>query len=103
MDIQITPDDVQTMVKDAILKAGIGKLISEKVNETLRSNYSNPIDHAVKAFVSELAVSLIRDKYAASITEMVRVEIEARITKEMLQKFIETAVQKLERAARDGY
>jgi hypothetical protein len=50
MEINITPGDVEKMVKDSLVKAGLGKAITEAIQKALTGSYNNPIDEAIKRF-----------------------------------------------------
>lgn len=102
MNINITPEDVDALVKDALLKAGIGKAITEAVAKTL-SGYNNPIDEKLRLYVGEVAGELIRAKFATQIKEAVAVQIEAKVTKEVIEKVTTAATEKMIRAAEDRY
>lgn len=102
MELQITPEDVESMVKDAVLKAGMGTLIASKVNDALKS-YNSPVDAAVKDFVAQVAVKLVREKFSETITSLVNAEVEARVTKDIMQSIVSAAVEKMVASARDRY
>lgn len=101
MHINITPEDVDTLVKDALLKAGIGKAITEAVAKTF-SGYNNPIDEKLKQYVGDVAGDLIRTKFDAQIKEAVAAHIEAKVTREIIDSVVNVSVDKMVRAAQES-
>lgn len=101
MNINITPEDVDALVKDALLKAGIGKAITEAVAKTL-SGYNNPIDENLKRYVGEVAGELIREKFSAQIKVAVAAQIEAKVTHELIETVTCAATDKMIQAARES-
>ncbi len=102
LEINITPDDVEQLVKDAILKAGLGKAVQDAITKAF-SGYDSPVDKEVKAFVSQIVASVIREKYALVITEAVTRVVQERITVELIEKTTATAMDKIVSAAEGRY
>lgn len=98
IELSITPEDVEAIVKDALIKAGLGKAISDGVKKAL-SGYESPVDKEVKLYVGEVAATLIKEKYAEQIKASVSAAIEARVTKEFLDKTVADTITKMEKAA----
>lgn len=98
MNIEIKPEDVDALVRDALLKAGIGKTITEAVSKAL-SGYNNPVDEKLKLFVGEIAAELIREKWGSEIRASVARHIEALVTQEIVDKTANQAVEKMVKAA----
>lgn len=61
MEIQITPNDVDQIVKDAIIKSVIGDTIQKHVAAAL-SGYDSPVKKAVATVVNDVARELIEEK-----------------------------------------
>jgi hypothetical protein len=102
MEITVKPEDVDAFVKDALIKAGIGKMVSEAIAKTF-SGYNNPIDEQMKNFVASVARQLITERFSEQIKTAVAAQIEARVTNEMINNVVEVAVQKMAKAAEDRY
>lgn len=102
MQINISAEDVERMVKDELVKAGLGKAIAEAVQKTLAPGYNNPLDTAVSKYVGEVASRLLRETFAETIEHSVAAAIKARITVEFIDKVVAEAVAKMVRAV-DSY
>lgn len=104
MEINITPDDVNTFVKDAILKAGIGQAITKAINDALLpGNYNNPVNKEIQNFIGQIASEMIRERFAGKVREAVQGEIEKRVTDELISTTVEKTVGKMIEAANRGY
>lgn len=101
MNIEIKPEDVDALVKDALLKAGIGKAITEAVAKVF-SGYDSPIDRELKKYISEVASGLIRDKYGSLIREATAKCIEEKVTTQIIESTTSAAVEKMVRAVEDS-
>lgn len=102
MQIDIKPDDVDAMVKDALLKSSFGKIIQETMAKAF-SGYDNPFERQIKAVVGEMCGQILREKYTTQIRELVSSHIEKNVTQELLQKMTDTAITKIIRAAESDY
>ena len=100
LEINIKPEDVEIYVKEALIKSGIGKSISEGVSASLRG-YDSPVEKAIKKYVGEIAESLIRDKYSEQIKQLVQEKIATMVTDDLLKtiadKTIDTMIRAVER------
>lgn len=102
MEITLKPEDVDQLVRDTIVKAGIGKTITEAVHKAL-TGYNSPVEEQLKAYIGRVARELIEGLYADQIKASVAAEIEKRITKELIDTTVAKAMEKIERAAQDRY
>ena len=95
LEINLTAADVEAMVKDAILKTAFGSIIEKKLNDVLQDGYNNPLDTAVKEFVLQLAVGLLKEKLHDRLKVLVAEEIERRMTDDILKAFLQKTVDRL--------
>lgn len=102
MNINITPEDVDSLVREALMKASFGKAVSEAITKSM-SGYDSPVDKAVKAHVTTVAEALVREKFDAQIKEAVAAKIEAMVTTELIDKAVSTTMDKMVRAAQERY
>jgi len=102
MEINVKPEDIDVFVKDALLKAGIGKMVTEAITKTF-SGYNNPIDEQMKQFVAGVAKELIHERFSSQIRTAVAAQIEARVTNEMINNVVDVAVKKMADAAAERY
>ncbi len=98
LEFNISPDDIERLVKDSIMQAGFGRAVTDAIGKAL-TGYNNPIDEALKRYVGKVAADLIQEKYASEVREAVARHIEARVTKELIDKVTDEAVRKMENAA----
>ena len=103
IEINLTADDIDTLVKDSIMKAGFGKAIEEGVKRAMAPGYDNPIEKATKEYVLQVCNSLLRERYADQVRTVVAAAIEAQVTQEVVQKITDAAVKKMVDAAADRY
>jgi hypothetical protein len=103
IEINLSADDIDTLVKDSIMKAGFGKAIEEGVKRAMAPGYDNPVEKAMKAYVVEVCDSLLRHRFADQIRTVVAAEIEKQVTNEVIEKVTNAAVQKMVSAASDRY
>jgi hypothetical protein len=103
IELNLTPEDIDQLVRDSLMKAGFGKLIESNVQKALQSGYDNPIDKAMKAYVTEVADELIRTKFTVQIREAVNKLMEQMVTQELLNKVTGAVVKKMVDAASDRY
>jgi len=102
MEINVTPEDVDALVKNALLKASIGKAVSAAVNKMFTA-YNNPIDEHLRQFVGEVARDLIREKFSQQIKEAVACHVEAKVTQELVLGVVDRSINKMVRAAEEGF
>ena len=102
MNIEITDADIEQMVKTTMLKAGLGRVITETATKVL-ADHHGPIYQAVKDYVLAIAGKLLRQNYADQVEAIVKAEIEKRITAEMMASITGAVIEKMERAATDRY
>lgn len=102
MQIEIKSEDIEKMVREELIKAGIGKVIVEGVHKAL-TGYNNPVDTAIKLYVGEVAAKVIREHYAAQIDEAIVKTIREMMTPELIDKVTDATVKKMVRAAADTY
>lgn len=95
IEINLSPEDIDTLVKDSIMKAGFGKAVEDGVKKAFSQGYDNPIDKATKAYVFEVCNSLLRERFADKIHAVVTAAIEAQVTAEVIEKITNTAVREM--------
>lgn len=103
MEINVTPDDVEKLVKDAILKAGIGKAIEKSLVEHL-SGYKSPVDAAMKDAVAQVTRRLLNEEpWATRVREAVSAALTKLIESNVLTETANKTVDKMMRAADDRF
>ena len=100
MEVNITDEDVERLVKDTLIKTGLGKAIADSVRRAL-SGYDSPVDRAIKAYVAFVAGELVRERFTEQIRVAVAAAIDARVTTELVNTTVNTAIERMVRAAED--
>jgi len=96
MPIQLTPEDVNNMVKDTLLKAGLGDLISKAINKVMSSSsFDNPVDKAVEQYVRSVALEAVRVRFLDEIKAEVVKAIEDKVTPEVIKRAVDKWVDHL--------
>lgn len=102
LELNITPEDVDALVRDALMKSAFGKTITESVNKAL-GGYNSPVEGAVRRHVATVAGQLLTEKFGDKIRESIAAAIEAKVTKEFIDKVVESATEKMIAAAHRDY
>lgn len=102
LELNISPEDIEALVRDSIMRSGFGKAVNEGVQKAL-SGYNNPLDEAIKRYVLEVAGTLLREKCGDQVRAALLTAMEKHVTADILDKITEAAIQKMIRAAEDRY
>jgi hypothetical protein len=94
MELNITPEDIERIVKDTILKSGFGKVVEDSVKKAL-GGYNSPVEEAIKAHVRVVAQELIKEKFDIHIREAVAISMEKMVTIALVEKLSDYSVQKM--------
>lgn len=95
MQFNLTPEDIDNLVRDSIMKSGFGNAITASVTKVLNASYDNPIDKEVKLFVGRTVADLINDKFADQIKVLVADQIEKQVTQDLLEKVTYETTKKM--------
>lgn len=102
IEINIKPEDVDALVKDAIMKSAFGKTIQDAINKVLNAHsYNSPIEDVLKKHISDVAKTLMQTEWKEKLDNAVRSAIAARLTDAHLQKISDEAINRIVRAAED--
>ena len=102
MKIEINADDIEKLVREELVKAGLGKVIAEGVQKAL-TGYDSPVEKALKQYMGEVAGRLIREHFTAHIEEAILAAIRAKVTTEAVNTLVDAAVGKMVRAVDERY
>ena len=86
MQIDIKPDDIDKMVKDAIMKSALGEAIAHNIRERLEDKSSwNPISSAIGDRLKTIATELMMtEPFKSQIEAAVRDRIASFVTGDAL-------------------
>lgn len=98
IELNIKPEDIDALVRESIMKAGFGNVISKAITEAF-SGFNNPVNEAIRRYVGTVCSELLREKYAEEVKAAVAREIEKRVTTSMIDQTVDAAMQKMVDAA----
>lgn len=101
IEINMTPEDIERLVKDSIMRSGFGAAIEKALAEAL-TGYNNPVKAKLTEFVGQIAGELIREHYGEKIKAAVQAHIEKSVTDEIIDSTTSAAVNKMVDAARES-
>ncbi len=94
MKLEITPENIDSLVKDAVLKSAFGQTIEKAVNSAL-TGYDNPVEKQMKIFVGQLCYEVIREKFSDKIRSLVTEAVEKSLTDVAMQSVTEKIVEQM--------
>lgn len=86
MQFNLTPEDIDNLVRDSIMKSGFGNAITTSITKVLNTGYNNPIDEQIKLFVGRTVADLINEKFADQIKVLVAEQIEKQVSQDLMEK-----------------
>jgi len=85
IEITIKPEDVDALVKDALVKSSVGKLIADTIAAATKpGSYNNPVEHAVTAFLKQQVEEVLRTVYR----EQLRTAVVAALAKFLTDEWV---------------
>lgn len=97
LEFNLTPDDIERLVRDSIMKSGFGAAVEKSIKEIMGSSYRNPVNDALAAYVKRICEDLLETQMGAQIKEHVAAAIEAKVTKDFLDKVVGATLDKMMR------
>lgn len=91
MELNLTPEDIERLVKDSIMKSGFGKAVEDSIKRAMAPGYDNPVEKALKIYVHEATLALIRERYS----DQVQAAITARLDEELTQEVVKELTSKV--------
>ncbi len=102
LEINLTPADIEELVKRTILESGFGKAVEDSIRAAMNPNhYNNPVKGAIETYVKKVMLELLETQYSTRVRAYCQKVIEETVTDELLEKVTKTAVDKLERLKED--
>ena len=95
--LSISDEQIQKYVADSLLNAGIGESIKKSISEILTSRYNNPVDKAISIYVQEVAIELVKTKFAPEINAIIETAIKGFIEKKGFEAIFKSLSEKLEK------
>lgn len=103
MKIEINAEQVDQLVRDTILKAGIGKAIEGAVSRAFGNTYDNPIEKELKSYITTVVRKLLETEFKDKVDMAVREAIAAKLTEPIVAKLAEATIDKIVKAADERY
>ena len=76
IQIDVKPEDIDEMVRDAVINAGLGKLIADVLGKQIDiTGYNSPVKKEIDAFIARTARAIIEEKF--------KDEVVAEVTKQL--------------------
>lgn len=96
IEVTITPDDIDALVRDAIMKSSLGKLIDDTIKSVTKSgSYNNPIEDAIKRFYADQTTRILNEVMRDRIVESIRATLSEKLTDDWIKEKAETLAYKL--------
>ncbi len=105
MEITIKPDDVDKLVREAILKSALGEGIAKAVKDLLTpgNGYrATPVEDAIKSYVGKIANEVLAEIYADQIRAEVTKQLAEKVTPQMIEELSSGSIQRMLTAAQSS-
>jgi hypothetical protein len=94
LQINMTPEDIDTLVKQSIMQAGFGTAITESVRAAF-NGWDSPLKKAISDYISKVSRQILEENYAEAIRAAVLERITKELTDEIMQKCVSDTVRKM--------
>lgn len=101
--MQLTPEQINVFLSNAVLESNIGEAVKESVEKTLKSltsSYDNPFDKVVKDQVINLIQEQISSTYRPLIEEQVKTSLQKSLTDRIVGEIVQSAIDRMIREHR---
>lgn len=96
--MDLTPEQINEFLSNAILKSSIGKAVEDSVNRSiaeLSRGYNNPFDAVIRREVESLISEHLRTTFSEQLRGRVRVALESKLTEDTVNSIIEAGINML--------
>ena len=97
MELNITPEDIDKYVKDALLECTIGKNVKEAVEKSIKElfsrNYNNPVEEFVKQHLKDITREYMNQDH---IKPLIIQSVAKSITPESIEKIVTFGLKELQ-------
>lgn len=101
MDINLTGEDINRVVAEAIIKSAVGEHLKnaiERVVQELSKSYSNPFDNEIKMIISQEMRRIVEKEYGPVLREKAAQRIREALTDSALDAILEKLVNAAQRS-----
>lgn len=102
MELNIKPEDIDNLVKDALLKSAFGKTINEAVTKMF-SGYNNPMESELRKLVTSIVAEILNEKHKEQTVKHVSEYVSKAVSEDVLQKITDKVVSNIIKSAQDDY
>lgn len=95
MEINITPEQINEMIREAVMNSSIGAVIKDQVKSAvdgLSSHYNNPIEEAAKKEILHIIVEIMR---SPEMHEKIKSLVINSMTDEFISQITNSAFREL--------
>lgn len=96
--MQLTAEQVNTFLADAVLESQIGQAVKEAVERTvveLRKSYNNPFDAVIRQHVHMLIETEVKTRYTEVLNKGVKEALATALTEDAVNAIIDSAMRYL--------
>lgn len=97
--MQLTPEQVNEFIADAVLNSKIGEAVKASIDRVLKDltkQYDNPFDAIVKAAVNDNIRKILAEKYQPELEKEIEKQITKYLTEDVVGKIIQAGISKLQ-------
>lgn len=97
--MELTPEQINTFLANAVLQSQIGKCVQDAVGRVvadLSKSYQNPFDASIKQQVAVLIEKEIQTTYRPQMEARIAVALKAHMTDEVMEKIVKAAMINLD-------
>jgi hypothetical protein len=97
MNIEIKPEDIDKIVKDAILNSSLGSIITDIVKECLdpRNIYRSGMVNVIESVVRETTKNILRDQHYDKLVSAINEGLEKKLTPKYFNKIVDKVLQEI--------
>lgn len=91
--VDLTPEQINGQICEAIAKSAIGEELQKAVDEEVKkfsTSYRNPFENIIRSHINTAAQELIQEKHSEQIQEMVREKVTEEFTEDLFTKLWES-------------
>lgn len=95
--IELTPEQINTTICEAIAKSAIGDQLQIVINEEVKKlskSYDNPFKQIVQGHINAAIQEIVKEQYADQIKDLVREKVTYGFTEELFTKLWESFANK---------
>lgn len=100
IELNISPEDVNRLVAEAVLKSTIGKAIEDQVAKavvSLTTSWNNPIEKVVRDEITRIAANVVMTEHADTIKAAVKEKVAEKLSDDLIGKLVAGVLDQIDR------